>query len=107
MNKFATALTVLLFSLGAAAADELHVGVITKVEGDKITMTLFKGKNANTFLQETGEFKGDSVVYVTLENVKVAKASFDPAAKKPKTTKKKKKISPDLPQVDAAVAGTE
>lgn len=101
MNRFAIAVSILFASLSIVAAndmrtpsstavtalvDELLVGVIDKVDGNTITFTKSTEKNNNKFLQggKVKGPKGETVVYTALDKVKVARAGFDPTAKKPK-----------------------
>ena len=85
MNKILAGLSVFLLACGSARADELHVGVVSKVDGDKVSFILFKDKNPNKFLQGgKQQLSGDPMVLTALSTVKVCKASFDPTALKPK-----------------------
>src|SRR6476660_7050289 len=70
LRKCVSALVVLVSLVGLALSDEMF-GIITKVDGDKITFTPFKGKE-----------KGDEKTYTAAANVKVVKGKFNKETKK-------------------------
>jgi hypothetical protein len=65
LRKLVSAMVVLGLCVGITFADELR-GVITKVEGGKITFTEMKGKE-----------KGDEKTFTVDEKVKVVKGKFN------------------------------
>jgi hypothetical protein len=69
LRKLVTAAAVLGLCVGISLADEIR-GVITKVEGDKVTFTEFKGKE-----------KGESKTLPVAPNVKVVKGKFNKETK--------------------------
>lgn len=70
-RKVIAASLVLVLSVGVVFADELR-GVITKVEGNKVSFTEMKGKGQ----------KGDSQTLTAAKNVKVVKGTFNKETKK-------------------------
>jgi hypothetical protein len=62
LRKVFAASVVLVLSVGFVLADELR-GIITKVEGNKVTFTEFKGKGQ----------KGDEQTFTAVKGVKVVK----------------------------------
>ena len=65
LRRFVCAAVVLVFGFGIAFADEF-AGMITKVEGGKVTFTEFKGKE-----------KGDAKTMPVSDKVKVVKGTFN------------------------------
>lgn len=70
LRRFVCAAVVLVFGFGIAFADEF-AGMITKVEGGKVTFTEFKGKE-----------KGDAKTMPVSDKVKVVKGTFNKETKK-------------------------
>lgn len=70
LRKCVSALAVLALLVGITLADEMF-GVITKVDGDKVTFAPFKDKQ-----------KGDEKTYTAAKDVKVVKGKFDKETKK-------------------------
>jgi hypothetical protein len=77
---------VVSLSASNALVDEMHVGIIDKVGVNKITFTIYREKNVNKFLTggKIKGTKGEVMMLYTADQVKIARASFDPTAKKPK-----------------------
>ncbi len=71
MRKFVGVVVVLALFCGIALAEEIRA-IITKVEGDKVTFAVSKGK---------GE-KGDEKTMPVADNVKVVKGKFNQETKK-------------------------
>lgn len=69
-RRLVCALFVLMLTVGIALAAEMR-GVITKVEGDKITFVEVKGKE-----------KGAAKTYTVADNVKIFKGKFNKDTKK-------------------------
>ncbi len=70
MRKFAAGAVIVLVSLSVAIADEFRA-TITKVDGNKITLTKTK----------KGE-KGEEMILTAADNVKVVKGKFNQDTKK-------------------------
>ena len=71
LRKVIAASLVLVLSVGVAFADEIR-GVITKVEGNKVTFTEMKGKGQ----------KGEEHTMTVAKDVKVVKGTFNKETKK-------------------------
>lgn len=69
LRKVVAASLILVFCVGVTFADELF-GRITKVEGNKVTFTPFKGKE-----------KGEEQTFTVSKNVKVVKGKFNKETK--------------------------
>jgi hypothetical protein len=74
LRKVVGAVVVLVLFVGITLSDEI-LGRITKVEGDKVTFTEFKGKE-----------KGDEKTMTVADKVKVVKGKIDKDTKKFEST---------------------
>jgi hypothetical protein len=70
LRRFVCAAVILVLGVGVVMAEEF-MGMITKVEGGKVTFTEFKGKE-----------KGDAKTLPVAEKVKVVKGKFNKDTKK-------------------------
>jgi hypothetical protein len=76
MRRIAVAASILLLTFSVALAEEFRA-TITKVEGNKVTLTKTK------FNKDTKKIeKGDSVTLTAADNVKVVKGKFNRETKK-------------------------
>ena len=71
LRKLVCAMFVLTVSIGFLAAEEIR-GVITKVDGDKITVQKYKKGEKG----KQGEKDGEPVVITVGKDAKIAKAKF-------------------------------
>lgn len=74
LRKVIAASLVLVLSVGIAFADEIR-GVITKVDGNKVTFHKMEGRGKDAT-------KGPEQTLPAVKNVKVVKAKFNPETKK-------------------------
>ncbi|MSU79019.1 MAG: hypothetical protein EXS16_13100 [Gemmataceae bacterium] len=70
-RKLVCAMFVMTVSLGLLAAEEIR-GVVTKVDGDKVTVQKFKKGEKG----KQGEKDGDPIVITVAKDAKIAKAKF-------------------------------